>query len=211
MTQKDLYNKVNQVSAELSRLQNDLCAVERTDILLYPENFTELASAASLRSEGITCALRQLACQTPQYRMTYLIQAAEAQGVSVQEDGGVLTVTLPGLLPKRQTGVRSDFLMEPLFFMLSQYAMSHTIPQHERSTVCFFHIYDSRIHKYIRDYDNVECKQVLDAVALLFLPDDSGACCDVYHTSRVGSKDETQIYVLASDDFPLWLADKNTV
>lgn len=211
MTQKELYSKVNQVSAELGRLQNDLCAVERTDILLYPENFTELASAASLRGERITCALRQLACQTPKLRMTYLIQAAEAQGVSVQEENGVLTVTLPGLLPKRQTGVRSDFLMEPLFFKLSQYAMSHTVCQYERSTVCFFHIYDNRIHKYIRDYDNVECKQVLDAVALFFLPDDSGACCDIYHTSRIGIKDETQIYVLSSEHFPHWLADKNTV
>ena len=211
MNRKQLYDKINQTSTELERLQHDLFAVERTDIVLYPENFVELAGTAAMRSERITCALRQLACQIPGYRMTYLAQAAQAQGIVVSSKEGVLSVTLPGLLPKRQAGVRNDFLMEPLFYALSQHAMSHPINRYKRSTVCFFHIYDSNIHPYIRDHDNVECKQVLDAVSLFFLPDDSGAYCDIYHTSRVGAMDETQIFILSSDLFPTWLAAQNPI
>lgn len=209
MNKKQLYEKLNQTSTELERLQHDLFAVEHTDILLYPENFTELTAAASLRSERITCTLRQLACQVPGYRMTYLAQAAQAQGIAVSDQDDILSVTLPGLLPKRQVGVRNDFLMEPLFYALSQHAMSHPIKRYQRSTVCFFHIYDSNIHPYIRDHDNVECKQVLDAVSLFFLPDDSGAYCDIYHTSRIGATDKTQIFILSSEIFPTWLAAQN--
>lgn len=143
--------------------------------------------------------------------MTYLVQAANAQGISINEENGVLAVTMPGLLPKRQTAARNDFLMEPLFYALSTYAMSHTFCRFERSTVCFFHIYDKSVHKYVRDHDNVECKQVLDAVALFFLPDDSGAYCDIYHTSRIGAADETRIYILSSEQFPFWLMKQNPI
>lgn len=211
MKKRQLYDKINQTATELERLQNDLLAVERTDIALYPENFVELASAAALRSEKITCVLRQLACQIPGNRMTYLAGSAKEQGICVLENQGVLSVTLPSLLPKRQTGARNDFLMEPLFYALSEYAMSHPICRYERSTVCFFHIYDKSIHPYVRDHDNVECKQVLDAVALFFLPDDSGAYCDIYHTSREGTTDETRIFILSSDCFPTWLAAQNSI
>lgn len=211
MNKKQLYDKITQTGTELERLQNDLIAVGRTDIALYPGNYIELSSAAALRSERITCSLRQLASQIPGYRMTYLAQAADAQGVSVTQNGDVLSITLPGLLPKRQIGVRNDFLMEPLFYALTQYAMSNPVYRYERSTVCFFHIYDKNIHPYVRDHDNVECKQVLDAVTLFFLTDDSGSYCNIFHTSQEGVEDQTQIYILPSDKFPRWLTEKSVV
>lgn len=211
MNKKQLTDKINQTSAELCRLQNDLCAAERTDVALYPENFSELAADAALRSERITCALRQLACLIPASRVTYLAKAASAQGITIKEDAGVLTVTLPGLIPKRKAKAKCDFLIDPLLYAVSEYAMTHPVCRHEHSAICFFHIYDQQIHDCNRDYDNLECKQVLDAVALFFLPDDRGACCDVYHTSLPGAADETHIHILEAERFPTWLAEQNPI
>ena len=87
--------------------------------------------------------------------------------------------------------------------------MTHEPVRYRYSTVCFFHIYDTELHQQIRDYDNLEYKQVLDAVALFFLPDDSGACCDVYQTTRAGSVDQTRIYIMEAERFPAWLLQQN--
>lgn len=209
MEKNVLNERVQQAEEELFRLQNDLCAVGRTNPLLYPENFSELATAAALRSEKITCSLRQLACFQPPRRTAYLIQAVSAHGITVSCDDGVLMINLPCLLPRRQRGKRTDFLMDPLYFALQEFAMSHESVRYPYSAVCFFHIYDTELHQGARDYDNLEYKQVLDAAALFFLPDDNGACCDVYHTTRAGSEDQTRIYIMKAERFPAWLQQQN--
>lgn len=211
MEKNVLNQKIQQAEEELFRLQNDLCAVGRTNPLLYPENYSELATAAALRSERLTCALRQLASFPPPRRLHYLTKAVTAHGISVSIHDGILTIVLPCLLPKRQTGRNTAYLMDPIYFAFQDFVMAHTPTQYPHSTVCFFHIYDSALHKQIRDYDNLEYKQVLDAVALFFLPDDSGCCCDVYHTSCSGPEDQTRIYIMEAERFPDWLKQQNGV
>lgn len=203
-----LNQRIQKTEEELTRLQNDLCAVGRTNPLLYPENFSELTAAAALRSEKITCMLRQLACFPPSRRPVYLSQAAEAQGISISDTDGILLITLPCLLPRRQAGRRTDFLMEPLYYSLQEYAMNHPPVSFPYSAVCFFHIYNEALHRQTRDYDNLEYKQVLDAAALFFLPDDSGACCDVFHTTRSGPEDQTHIYIMDAERLPAWLEEQ---
>ena len=209
MEKNVLNQKIQKAEEELFRLQNDLCAVGRTNPLLYPENYSELATAAALRGERLTCALRQLASFPPPRRLRYLAKAVTAHGISVSIHDGILTIVLPCLLPRRQTGRNTAFLMDPIYFAFQEFVMAHTPVQYPHSTVCFFHIYDAALHRQIRDYDNLEYKQVLDAAALFFLPDDSGDCCDVYHTSCSGLEDQTRIYIMEAGRFPDWLKQQN--
>ena len=60
----------------------------------------------------------------------------------------------------------------------------------------------------VRDYDNLEVKQYLDAVAAWLLIDDGGLLCDVHHTTELGEADCTRMFIMDSSRFPSWLAER---
>lgn len=208
MNQTNLAVKLNQITDEVSRLSSDLAATEGTNPQRYPENFTDLLVSASLRAERLTCRLRQLVYAGANVKKAeYLRRAAAAQGIEIYRSGATATVRLPGLLPKRKGGHSSEFLVDTLFFAMSEYAMAYELPKPPHAVVCFIHAY-AKEHS-VRDYDNIECKQVLDVISLFALQDDSGACCDVYHTTRVGTEDETLIHIMPSEHFSTWVAEQS--
>ena len=57
----------------------------------------------------------------------------------------------------------------------------------------------------VRDYDNLELKQLLDVIAAFLLEDDNGLLCDAYNTTELGEADCTHIFIMDSDQFPRWL------
>lgn len=206
-----LLNKLAEIQAGLSRLDNDICAVMQTDLRLYPENFSRAAVEAALRSEKVTCGLRTIAGLVPTEK-PYLTGATEVLDISIQMDGDVLKCILPCLLPQRKAHTSADFLMMPVYYALQKYAMAHTLPHYERYTLCLRHVYDAALGcGYVRDYDNMEIKPVLDAVALYFMPDDSGLCCDLYHTTGTGPYSCTELYLMDSEWFPMWLSKRKSV
>lgn len=70
---------------------------------------------------------------------------------------------MPGLLPKRKLRTNTAFLHEPLNLALQTYVTEHSIPLYKRCVVCFSQIYDQSLSlQRIRDYDNLEFKQILD-------------------------------------------------
>ena len=60
----------------------------------------------------------------------------------------------------------------------------------------------------VRDYDNLEFKQLLDTIASYIMVDDSGLFCDSYHTTEMGERDYTVIYIMGKSYFPKWLQDR---
>lgn len=204
MNKNTLGNRIHQIYDDLARLGNEVCAMEYTDVLRFPENFAEMTMEAALHSERLTCTLRNIVYTAVNAKKAeYLARAASAQGIRISHKRHQVSIILPSLLPKRRGGHSSEFLVDPLFFALSEYTMAHRTAKLSHATLCFVHVYgpDSRV----RDYDNVECKQVQDVVAMFTLEDDSGKHCDVYHTTRTGPEDQTQIHVMPSGSFPLWL------
>lgn len=117
-----------------------------------------------------------------------------------------MEITLPCLLPKRKQRQSTEFLIDPVYFTLSQYADSHTLPKFEHCVVCFSHIYSEDLPlRRVRDYDNLELKQLLDVISTFVMDDDTGLLCDAYNTTEIGENDCTRITVMDTGRFPEWL------
>ena len=75
--------------------------------------------------------------------------------------------------------------------------------------VCFSHIYSAdRFECRVRDYDNLELKQILDVIATFIMEDDTGILIDAYNTIEIGETDCTRISIMDKNRFPEWLKDR---
>ena len=121
----------------------------------------------------------------------------------------MLEITLPCLLPKRKQRQSTEFLIDPLYFTLSQYSDNNELPKFRQCVVCFSHIYSEKFHnRRVRDYDNLELKQLLDVLSTFIMVDDTGLLVDAYNTTEIGEADCTRISVMAKEDFPKWLNER---
>ena len=134
------------------------------------------------------------------------LNSCEMKGIEICQDEDLISITLPGLLPKRKQHVNAAFLHEPLNYALQNYLTVHSLPLYRECVVCFSQIYDRNgPFDRVRDYDNLEFKQLLDTIATYIMVDDSGLYCDSYHTTELGDTDHTVIYVMGKSRFPQWL------
>ena len=202
--------RISSVLSEISRLSNELYAMNTTDIQRYPDNYEVLSTDAALRAEQIACRLRHLIYSTTTIKKAeYLSSAATMLEVGIEDKDGVLEITLPCLLPKRRQRQGTEFLMDPIHFALSRYAEDHVMPQFQHCVVCFSHVYSQDLSdRRVRDYDNLELKQLLDVVASFLMADDTGLLCDAYNTTELGEADCTRVSVMDKDRFPGWLAER---
>ena len=210
MNRAILSQRITSILADLNRLTNALYAMNTTDIQRYPDNYEVLSTDAALRAENIACRLRHLICYiTSIQKEEYLTSAAVMQGIKVEENDGVLEITLPCLLPKRKQRQSTEYLLDPFTAAMSQYAWSRPLPRLQHCVVCFSHVYCQDLPKRrVRDYDNLELKQFLDVAASFILTDDSGLLCDAYNTTELGETDCTRISIMDSARFPEWLAER---
>lgn len=133
--------RINSIMVDLTKLSNTLCAIDKTDIETHPDNYTMLTTDAALRSELIACRMRHLLYGTTTTKKeTYLASAGVVQGIKIIDADGVLEITLPCLLPKRKQRQSAEFITDPLYFTLSQYADSHKLPKFKHCVVCFSHV-----------------------------------------------------------------------
>ncbi len=207
MNRSIISQRISSILDDIQRLTNALYAMNMTDIQRYPDNYEVLSTDAALRAEGIACRLRHLIYASTTVRKDeYLTSAAVVQGVGVRHKNGIFEVTLPGLLPKRKQRAGTEYLLDPLNAALAQYAKGHPLPRFRDCMICYTHIYDRALpDRRIRDYDNLEVKQIQDVIASFVLVDDSGALCDTYHTTALGEADATRVSVMDSSRFPEWL------
>lgn len=138
----------------------------------------------------------------------YLKSASVMHGITITYENEVLAVTLPSLLPKRRQRQSAEFLLDPLYFALEQYAKENTLPHYRECVVCFAQVYDQALPtRRVRDYDNLEEKQILDLLSSFVMADDTGLLCDAYNTAELGEQDCTMIFVMEKHRFPGWLAE----
>lgn len=106
---------------------------------------------------------------------------------------------LPHLMPKRNHRNHTVFLLEPLTYALKEFTAAHPICRLEYALIWFIYEYteDTPIH-CIRDYDNIETKEVLDIINSFFLLDDGGAFCELHYSTRRGNRNGTRV-IISSD------------
>ena len=86
--------------------------------------------------------------------------------------------------------------MEPLSYALRQYTEKHTIERLQHAVIWFIYEYaEDTPRRYIRDYDNMEAKEVLDLINTYFLVDDSGRFCELHYSSRQGERNQTRVII----------------
>lgn len=207
MNRTVLSRRISRIQSDIEKLSNTLLAMDNTDIEKYPDNYEMLSTDAALRSELITCRMRHLIYNSTALKKSeYLAAAGIVQGIGIDCQDGLLEITLPCLLPKRKQRQSTEFLIDPVYFTLSQYADSHTLPKFEHCVVCFSHIYSEDLPlRRVRDYDNLELKQLLDVISTFVMDDDTGLLCDAYNTTEIGENDCTRITVMDTNRFPEWL------
>ncbi|MCC8026606.1 MAG: DUF6100 family protein [Clostridium sp.] len=210
MDRQIITQRITAILDDVSRLQSALYAMSTTDIQRYPDNYEVLSTDAALRGETIACRLRHLIYATTGIKKAeYLQSASVMQGIQVRYEDGVMELTMPALLPKRKQRQSTEFLLDPIYFALSDYADHHQLPKFRHCVVCFSHIYCRELPaRRIRDYDNLELKQLLDVVSTFIMADDTGLLCDAYNTTELGDADCTCISVMDKDHFPEWLEER---
>ncbi len=210
MNRPIISQRISSILGDIQRLNNALYAMNTTDIQRYPDNYEVLSTDAALRAETIACRLRHLIyASTSIKKSEYLGSAATMQGIDIQQRGGIFVIALPCLLPKRKQSRSTEYLIDPLTAALEHYVKSHTVRRFQHCVVCFSHVYCRDLpERRVRDYDNLEVKQFLDAVATYLLIDDGGLFCDVYHTTELGEADCTRMFIMDTPRFPEWLAER---
>lgn len=214
MDTKIILQRISTIEEHTDKLKNSIFAMKMTDLQKYPANYEELSVDAALRAERIACQLRNLIYVAGVTSKTeYMRKAAKAHGIRIKYKDEILTIQLPGLLPKRKAHVNTAFINEPLHYALKEYLEHEALPLFGDCVVCFIQVYDQRLPlRRIRDYDNLEFKQILDTISPFVLKDDSGLFCDSYHTTRLEDSDYTSVYVMEKAAFPEWLkGQKNSI
>ena len=210
MDRKIISRRIADIQNNLSRLNNNICAMDSLDIQRYPENYEIMSTEAALKAEGIACQLRSLLyASTSVPKAEYLVKAGEVHGIEVSFEDGILEVSMPRLLPKKKSRQSSLFLIDPLHAGLGQYIEEHPLPRFRECVVCISHVYDHELPDWcLLDYDNLQQKQILDTIALYVMADDSGLLCDAYNTTELGDKDGTRIYIMEKGRFAGWLSGR---
>ena len=212
MDRQTLNKRIVGIQNEVEKLIRTLRALEHTDLSQYPENYEMLSTDAALRSELITCRLRHLIYNsTDVKKVEYLASAGIVQGIEIKCEDDILEITLPCLLPKKKQRKSTEFLIDPLYFTLSSYVRNHIVPRFNECVVCFSHVYDKNLSiRRVRDYDNLELKQILDVVCAFVMEDDTGLLCDAYNTTELGDSDCTRITIMGKERLSEWLEKRKS-
>lgn len=210
MERVTLTSRLARIGDEILKLTNTLDAMQITDTETYGQNYEELSLDAALRAEKIACSLRNLIYAANLIPKPILMEkTAQVHGITIHQKEEMIEITLPGLMPKRTKRVNTTFLTDPLYTALDNYTHENSIPRFINCVVCFTHVFDETLSvKRVRDYDNLECKQLLDTAAAFLMTDDSGLFCDAYHSTEFGRKDCTILTIMETDYFPIWLETK---
>ena len=203
-----LLNRIRMAQQGLIGVHKKLYTLEHLLPSPDPAQFAETAKSAALLSERSTASLRGfLFTTTGGMPEGYYQQAAAAQCIKVSATDDYVFVRVPALLPKKKAAEGFKFLVVPLQAAFEEYRRQHALPHFSDCVICIEHIYDRCLPiTAVRDYDNLEFKSTLDVIALYCMKDDTGALCDLYHTTRFSYASCTMISVMPKKSFPAWLS-----
>lgn len=164
-------------------------------------------------AERLVLYARTLPCYTgsPIARTNVYAQTLHATDIEIGfTEQGWFVVKMPMLLPKKDAADgSSEYIRSILYPAIEQYFSSHPPVTIDPCVVIFRHVYTAdRPARAWRDHDNLEVKTVTDIVAEYVMVTDSSKHCSQYHTSTIGKKEHTEIYVLPKPEFRTWLAQE---
>lgn len=204
MNEQELNRRLRVVRDDIIRLNNSVMAMSAYNLSRYPDNFQELSLDTAVRAEKIACQLRHVVGSYGTIQAEQILAcAAQAQGISIEQEGDMVKIAVPRLLPKWKQHRSGSFLNQPLYAALSRYCREHPLPKFSECAVCFVHVYDEALSLgRVRDCDNLEVKHLLDTAAAFLMTDDSGLLCDIYHTTAYGKQDGTLLYIMPQEQLP---------
>lgn len=160
------------------------------------KEFTEEYNSVAIQLEKLTDYCRNgYINDTNADKKIYLTKVADTLGISVRKKWKKIIITLPCLLPKRQT-INSDmYLTEPLATVLMDFAESQKkFRKWEYSLIEVKSVYTEDTRYRIKDNDNIEMRHIINIISTVLLVDDNNA--DIYLRSRMGNYPHTEIIVL---------------
>ena len=175
--------------------------------------FADNMQNASFCAERLTEKLRSVVlenCCGSLERKKYWGSITKLYGITVEYEDGIVRATLPGLMPHRKSQY-TDYLYKPFYMALQEWCrrqqeQEKEVPVFQNATVCFYHLYDEALSAArVRDHDNIEEKQMLDAIGTFFLVSDGGLYLDTYHTSMQGNADRTYLFLMEQERFAEWI------
>lgn len=128
-----------------------------------------------------------------------------APNVNITAKNGVYSIKMDGMLPFPAKG-NVYYLHEKLDYALELYREKMKLEApifEERCAVVFIHHYDiaKTRRRYIRDYDNLEYRCVLNALARHFMWDDDPASYTLMHTIAPDNSNFTEVKIMTIRDF----------
>lgn len=169
-------------------------------------NLEERAVNAVRIAESSTVELRNLAGRLIQRDVnTFYEEIARSVGVRVEEKNKWIEITVPSILPHRNSRDNQSFLTRPLRHALVQFQRENPIERFASCAICIIHQYDEALGiRRVRDYDNIETKRYLDVIESVLLTNDSGLLCSVLQTTQMGEKDATRFFLMQPGTLPQW-------
>ena len=191
-------------------------AVQNTRTMFGAKNMVltyEVAlQVAELMEKGVLVA-RALPAYTgrPDAAKAVAEQISTAVPVEVGfTENGWFSVRLPMLLPKKSHG-SADYIRSILFPAVQQFFHTQPPCRYDDCVLIYRHVYSrDRPQRRRRDHDNIEINMVSDIVALYTMLDDAPSRCRHYYCSAESSSERTEVYVVPTEDFVLWLAMEKT-
>ena len=199
---KTIEDMINELIHQSCDLLATVRKISETDYNNDAKNFEYLTDRLEILSEKYACSVRDFAKKTyVANRYEVMDKASEMQGIEICKDGKTVIVDLPFLLPRKK-GKDHKFIGEPLWYKLEEISKTEDLKLKEKAVICIIHTYDN-VNKKARcyDYDNLECKKILDIITLFTLTDDAPEFCDVYQTVQLSDCDKTRVMIMPVDEF----------
>lgn len=201
-------DEIKQKTIRLLRFINNL------EILYKGQDYKEYEREclkAALQAEKIACTIRNIIFASTEIPHVDLMKLVLTElKFNIHRDSYGFRIEIPGLIPKRKQSNSSKFLIDPLYSFLNIYCSENQVIKFKECVVCFIHNYNQKLpERRIRDYDNLELKQILDVITTFFLEDDSGKLCDMFNATTLGEKDYTCIYIMEKSIFPVWIKNQS--
>ena len=207
--------KVQELLAEMQSIKKvyERCASE----FQYGQ-FVNCIVDTSMYSERLTEKLRRLVLENFESRgkRQYCNELSKLHQIRMDFKDDIFMAELPCLLPHRKNKY-TDYIYWLFYTTLREWCLKQEeagrkVPEYEKATLCFLHLYDEAQPKVrIRDHDNIEEKQVVDALGTFFLVSDSGQYLNTYHATFTGNRDRTLIFLMDQKVFPAWVHESEWV
>lgn len=207
---KQFCDQIKQVASDYEAISTELFALAHA-IEDNPKSNPHNKLYSLIRSAEInTVALRNLGART-QWSNTvpFYENLANVLSISVQEQHRWIVITVPAILPNRNSWDNLAYITRPLRSSLVRFQREHPLERFRDCGICIVHQYDEAMGlRRVRDYDNIETKRYLDVIESVMLTNDTGLLCTVLQTTEIGDRDCTKFYLMQPENISIWAKER---